>query len=90
VQQEDAYRDAVRRAGQSGSLRQAYVARPGHCAFTPAELVAAVYALEHRVRTGQWDGRTTAEALQRAALGLNLGAAAYIRFEPGRLLRATL
>lgn len=87
VQQEDAYRNAVRRMNREALLRQAYVARPGHCAFTPAELVAAVLALDHRVGTGRWDGRTSAEALQRAAS--RLGDAAYVRFEPGRLLRET-
>jgi hypothetical protein len=87
VQHEDAYRNAVARAGRSQLLRQAYVARQGHCAFTPAELVAAVYALDHRVATGHWDGRTSAEALQRAALALNLGDAAYVRYQPGHLLR---
>jgi len=87
VQQEDAYRDAVQRAGRAELLRQAYIARQGHCAFTPAELVAAVRALDHRVSTGRWDGTTTAEALQRAALDLNLGDAAYVRFQPGQLLR---
>jgi pimeloyl-ACP methyl ester carboxylesterase len=87
VQQESAYRNAVERAGRSGLLRQAYVARPGHCTFTPAELVAAVRALDHRVATGRWDGLTTAEALQRAALRLGLGDAAYVRFQPGNLLR---
>jgi pimeloyl-ACP methyl ester carboxylesterase len=87
VQQETAYRNAVERAGRSGLLRQAYVARPGHCTFTPAELVAAVRALDHRVATGRWDGLTTAEALQRAARSLGLGDAAYVRFQPGNLLR---
>jgi dienelactone hydrolase len=87
VQQESAYRNAVERAGRSDLLRQAYVARPGHCNFTPAELVAAVRALDHRVGTGRWDGMTTAAALQRAALRLNLGDAAYVRFQPGQLLR---
>ncbi|GAA1035779.1 alpha/beta hydrolase [Virgisporangium ochraceum] len=87
VQQEHAYANAVRRAGRSGLLRQAYVARPGHCAFTPAELVAAVRALDHRVATGRWDGRTSADALQRAALNLDLGPAAYVRYTPGPLLR---
>jgi hypothetical protein len=87
VQQESAYRNAVERAGRSDLLRQAYVARQGHCAFTPAELVAGVRALEHRVGTGRWDGTTTAEALQRAALDLHLGDAAYVRFQPGNLLR---
>jgi pimeloyl-ACP methyl ester carboxylesterase len=89
VQQETAYRNAVDRAGRSDLLRQAYVARQGHCAFTPAELVAAVRAVERRVATGRWDGTTTAEALQRAALDLNLGDAAYVRFRPGNLLRET-
>jgi hypothetical protein len=89
VQQEDAYRNAVHRMDREALLRQAYVARPGHCAFTPAELVAAVLALDHRVGTGRWDGRTSAEALQRTALRLGLGDAAYTRFEPGRLLRET-
>lgn len=87
VQQENAYRDAVDRSGRSALLRQAYVARQGHCAFTPAELVAAVAALDHRVGTGRWDGKTSAAALQQAALRLDLGGAAYVRFRPGNLLR---
>jgi pimeloyl-ACP methyl ester carboxylesterase len=87
VQQEKAYRNAVERAGRPELLRQAYVARQGHCAFTPAELVAAVRAIDHRVDTGHWDWLTTAPALQRAALALNLGDAAFVRFRPGNLLR---
>jgi dienelactone hydrolase len=87
VQQQDAYRNAVRRSGRSALLQQAYVARQGHCSFTSAELVAGVNALDHRVRTGRWDGRTSADALQRAALRLDLGGAAYVRYRPGNLLR---
>jgi dienelactone hydrolase len=87
AQQEDAYRNAVGRSGRSGLLRQAYVARQGHCSFTPAELVAALYALEHRVETGRWDAKASAGALQRAALRLNLGGAAYVAYRPGNLLR---
>jgi dienelactone hydrolase len=87
VQQETAYRHAVERSRRSDLLRQAYVARQGHCAFTPAELVAAVRAIDHRVATGRWDGLTSAEALQRTALGLHLGDAAYVRYQPGQLLR---
>jgi len=89
VQQEDAYRTAVTRAGRSPLLRQAFVARQGHCNFTPAELVAAVHALDHRVGTGRWDGLTSAEALQHEADRLGLGGAAYVRFRPGQLLRAS-
>jgi pimeloyl-ACP methyl ester carboxylesterase len=87
VQHESGYRNAVTRAGRSGLLRQAYVARPGHCNFTPGELVAAVHALEHRVETGRWDGRTSAAALQREAVRLGLGDAAYVPFRPGPLVR---
>jgi dienelactone hydrolase len=89
VQQEDAYGNAVRRSGKSELLQQAYVARQGHCSFTPAELVAAVSALDHRVTTGRWDGKASAAALQNAALRLNLGGAAYVHFRPGNLLRAS-
>jgi hypothetical protein len=87
VQQENAYRNAVARAGRSHLLRQAFIARQGHCSFTPAELVAAVHALDHRVSTGRWDGLTTPEALQKAATGLGLSDAAFVRFRPGHLLR---
>ena len=34
---EQAYRAVVDRAGNSDQLRQIFVARAGHCAFTPAE-----------------------------------------------------
>jgi pimeloyl-ACP methyl ester carboxylesterase len=87
VQHENAYRDAVTRAGRAGLLRQAYIARQGHCNFTPAELVAGIHALEHRVETGRWGAVATPEALQREATRLGLGDAAYVRFRPAHLLR---
>jgi dienelactone hydrolase len=87
VQHEDAYRDAVTRAGRAGLLRQAFVARQGHCSFTPAELVAAVHALERRVATGRWGHVATTESLQREATRLGLGDAAYVHYRPGHLLR---
>lgn len=89
VQHETAYRNTVTKAGKAALLRQAYVNRPGHCNVTPAELVAALNALEHRVDTGHWDGGTTPEALQREARRLALGEAAYVRFSPGKLQRET-
>ena len=49
VQQESFYASTVRGAGADRLLRQAYVARQGHCNFTPAELVAGVLAIQHRV-----------------------------------------
>ena len=87
VQHEDAYRDAVTHAGRAGLLRQAFVARQGHCSFTTAELVAAIHALDHRVATGRWDGVATTEALQREAARLGLGDAAYVHYRPRHLLR---
>jgi hypothetical protein len=82
VQQENAYRRTVRAAGAQRLLRQAYVERQGHCNFTPAELVAGVLAVEHRVKRGRWDGLATPWALQGAATGLGLGDAAFVPFQP--------
>ena len=55
VQQENYYHGLVRKAGDKALLRQAFVQRQEHCNFTPAELVAGVQALQHRVQTGSWD-----------------------------------
>ncbi|MCX3061157.1 alpha/beta hydrolase [Streptomyces beihaiensis] len=85
AQQENAFGRRVRAAGDGGSLRQAYVARTGHCAFTAAEIVAAVHAVDRRVTVGHWDGSATPRALERAALGLGMGGAAYVPFRPGEL-----
>ncbi|MCO6003670.1 hypothetical protein NE236_01640 [Actinoallomurus purpureus] len=86
VQQETAFAARVRAAGDGALLRQAYVARQGHCAFTTAETVAAVHAIDHRVTTRRWDGVTEPAALQRAALSLDLGGAAFVPYRPGRLV----
>jgi hypothetical protein len=70
VQQERAYAQAVRAAGDAGLLRQAFVHRAGHCAFTPAERIAALQALLHRVETGAWDDAAAPERLDPAAAAL--------------------
>ncbi|MCU7729142.1 hypothetical protein ODJ79_35970 [Actinoplanes sp. KI2] len=68
-------------------LRQAFVARRGHCAFTASELVAAVQAAEHRAVTGRWDHTATTRGLQKAALATGLGdAPAFVDFRPGPLV----
>ena len=67
---EQAYAAVVRKAGNSRLLRQVFVSRAGHCAFTPAETVAAVQVLLNRISTGKWD----TSALQPASL--NTAAAA--------------
>jgi hypothetical protein len=70
VQQERAYALAVRVAGDAGLLRQAFVHRAGHCTFTPAERIAALQALLHRVETGAWDDAAAPERLDPAAAAL--------------------
>lgn len=67
---EQAYSSVVDQAGNAPLLRQIFVHRAGHCAFTPAETITAVQALLHRLDTGRW-GTLTPAALnsQAAALG---------------------
>jgi hypothetical protein len=69
AQQERAYAQAVRAAGNASLLRQAFVHRAGHCSFTPAERISALQALLQRVDSGTW-GDTTAPQLNPAAEAL--------------------
>ena len=57
VQNESAYKDVVDRVDDNSRLlRQTFVDRAGHCAFTPAETIAAVETLLQRLETGHWPG----------------------------------
>ncbi len=51
---EQAYRGVVDRDGNGNLLRQLFVARAGHCAFTPAEIITAIGVLLNRLATGHW------------------------------------
>ena len=67
---EQAYQQVVDSSGNAPLLRQVFVDRAGHCAFTPAETITAVQALLSRLDTGQWPGLTPASLNgQAAALG---------------------
>jgi len=55
VQNESAYKNVVDEAGNGEFLRRTFVSRAGHCAFTPAETIAAVQTLINRLDTGRWD-----------------------------------
>jgi hypothetical protein len=78
---EQAYRSAVRRTGSGPLLRQLFVHRAGHCAFTPAETITAVRLLLRRLGTGQWDRAALAPAsLNRRAAQLGPG---YNIFQAG-------
>ena len=75
-------------AGSRDLLRQAYVASVGHCNFSPAELVAGVLALGHRVSAGRWDSLADPGSLDRAASSLGLGPARFVSYHPGALTGA--
>jgi hypothetical protein len=82
---EQAYASVVRRAGDSRMLRQVFVARAGHCAFTPAETITAAQTLLRRLDTGHWDD----EALQPGSLNAAaaaLGSADNIFFSGGQIV----
>ena len=67
---ENAYAKTVKDAGRGNLLRQAYTERAFHCAFTPAEIVAALEALMDRVQTGVWHHGADAKSLQDRAIAL--------------------
>jgi pimeloyl-ACP methyl ester carboxylesterase len=98
---EQAYRSVVRGEGNQSLLRQIFVHRAGHCAFTPAETITAARTLLHRLDTGFWTGhglRPDTLNAQAAALGpqFNIFSVngqvvpvppAFINFHPAKYLR---
>jgi pimeloyl-ACP methyl ester carboxylesterase len=66
---EQAYRSVVRRAGNQALLRQIFVHRAGHCAFTPAETITAAKTLLRRLGTGTWPSLRP-DALNKSAAAL--------------------
>ncbi len=96
---EQAYRAVVDRAGRGRLLRQVFVDRAGHCAFTPAETITAVRVLLSRLATGTWDVPSPgAMNSQAAALGpqynifsvnnqVQAAAPAFTEYRPAPYLR---
>jgi pimeloyl-ACP methyl ester carboxylesterase len=86
---EQAYRSVVRDAKDSQLLRQAFVHRAGHCAFTPAETISALKALVRRVDTGKWttDPGTLNAAASALGATYNLADPSFIDFDPTPFLR---
>jgi hypothetical protein len=64
---EQAYRQAVDHAGDASLLRQVFVDRAGHCAFTPAEMITAIGVLLNRMTTGRWHVPSPAQLNAAAA-----------------------
>ena len=99
VQNESAYKEVVDEADHGEFLRRTFVARAGHCAFTPAETIAAVETLVNRLDTGRWhdvdasDLNNAAAALGPAfnifssSQGVVAVPPAYIEFDPSPYLR---
>lgn len=70
-QEETAYADTVKAAGKQDLLRQVFVHRAGHCAFTSAEVISVIQAMLRRLDTGAWaDGALRPATLNTAALAL--------------------
>ncbi len=65
-QNEQAYRSVVAKAGDSALLRQIFVHRAGHCAFTPAETITAAKVLLNRLNAGEWNAASLTTALLNA------------------------
>jgi pimeloyl-ACP methyl ester carboxylesterase len=98
-QNETAYGAVVKAAGKQAMLRQLFVHRAGHCAFTSAETIAAIVMLINRLDLGQWDDTELAPAAlntRTAALGAQynnvggffLAAPSFVAYNPGSYPRA--
>jgi Prolyl oligopeptidase family len=87
---EQAYRQAAAQAGNGSLLRQLFVSRAGHCAFTPAEMITAIKVLLDRMSSGHWHVPPVAQLNATAAA---LGATAntlppqYTTYQPAPYLR---
>jgi pimeloyl-ACP methyl ester carboxylesterase len=100
VENESAYKDVVREEGNGEFLRRTFVARAGHCAFTPGETIAVVQTLLNRLESGKWP-EVNAANLNTAATGLGPNfnvfsnsqgglvpvAPAFVDFKPSSYLR---
>jgi hypothetical protein len=90
-QNEQAYASVVRIKGDNNLLRQVFVHRAGHCAFTPAETLTAFQTLIHRLDSGSWDNSIDPALMNQeaTALGqtLNTAPPAFIDFQPTAFLR---
>ena len=83
VQVEQEYAEDVRSQGDAGMLRQTFVDRDGHCAFTPAEIAAGISVLEERVTSGHWGGAgNSVPQLNALAASLHESGSAFVTLPP--------
>ncbi len=83
-----AFQETVTRAGSAAFLRQLYVNSAGHCAFSPAESIAAINTLVERINTGDWNMSTNPYTMNSKAEALNLGPSRFINYQPEPFARA--
>jgi pimeloyl-ACP methyl ester carboxylesterase len=69
-QEETAYSDAVRATGKQDLLRQVFVHRAGHCAFSEAETITVIEAMIARLDAGNWNAPLSPANLNAIAAGL--------------------
>jgi pimeloyl-ACP methyl ester carboxylesterase len=69
-QNETAYRDAVGAASKQDLLRQVFVHRAGHCAFSAAETITVIEAMLARLDAGAWGAPLSPADLDTIAQGL--------------------
>lgn len=94
VGQAETYADRVRRSGANSLLKQAFVDRPGHCAYSDAEIAAVVEALQVRLDTGRWANVATPASLNQRAdriaaeSGLDRGAGSFAGYRADAMTRS--
>jgi pimeloyl-ACP methyl ester carboxylesterase len=89
VQNEQAYASAVADDESHRLLREVFVHRAGHCAFTPAETLTAFQALLTRMSSGHWPSTKPADLNAAAALlgPLNNFPPSFLPYRPSVFLR---
>jgi len=87
---DNAYAAAVRGSGEQAMLRETFVNRAGHCAFTSGETIAAFQTEIQRLNAGKW-GKLTPSSLNGLAnvpgSGYNPYPPAFVNFSPPQYLR---
>ncbi len=81
---ESAYKQVVTAAGRKDLLRQVFVHRAGHCAFTDGETITAFQMLLKRVATGKWDDAALQPDQMNIAAGRQKAANIFfgLKFDP--------
>lgn len=93
--QEGVYRTLAGSTGHAQQLRQLFIDRPGHCAFTPAETIVALAQLMGRIGGGRWprlgpyalDGAARRLGADLNSDGRNASAPAFVAIQPPALPR---